>query len=698
MNNLFDQSGLRRLAEELPDLKSELLVRIYTSRLLGGQPELVLHGGGNTSVKIEEPDLWGRPRQVLYVKGSGIDLAAIDADGFTPLDLEGLRRLNTLEELSPGEMGHQLHIHKVRGSSPEPSVDTLAHAFLPHRYVDHTHADSILILTNQEEADDLLTAALGPGALILPYIRPGFPLGRAVAAAYGEQPQAEAVVVKGHGIFTFADDAETAYGRMIEYVSRAEAFIADRIGSSPSASQTDGAQSGIDAARLAQVVRGACSHRTLDGRLRRFFVEARTPAWLADATLDPDIGQMCRSGVLTPDHAIRTKNRLAYLDHIPEDDQSLKEAVAEQVRVFTDWYKDYFLEQSAAMENRPQRLDPYPRVLVAAGVGLLALGSTRREARVAADIAENTIRAKIRAKSLGLYQPVAAEHVFELEYWDLQQKKLGRLDPPPLGGQIALVTGGGGAIGLGIADRLLKAGAVVALADLDQDRLKLVSGILGDKYGQDRVETLSFDITSYEQTAEAVQEVSRRCGGLDLVVPNAGVAHVAAIEDLDPDRLDQVLAVNLKGVFNTIKAAIPVFKRQGSGGNIVIISSKNVFDPGASFSAYSASKAGAHQIGKIAALELAQIGVKVNMINPDAVFNCGEVSSKLWDLVGPDRMRSRGLDPSCIQDYYCQRNLLKAQVTAEHVGNAVVFFASDLTPTTGATLPVDGGVAGAFPR
>ena len=284
------------------------------------------------------------------------------------------------------------------------------------------------------------------------------------------------------------------------------------------------------------------------------------------------------------------------------------------------------------------------------------------------------------------------------EYWDLQQKKLGLSEPPPLGGQAALVTGAGGAIGLGIADRLLKAGAVVALADLDQDRLNLAASILREKYGHDRVETLAFDVTSFRETSEAVDELSRRCGRLDLVVPNAGVAHVSTIQDLDPDRLDQVLAVNLKGVFNVIKAAIPVLKRQGSGGNMVIISSKNVFDPGASFSAYSASKAGAHQLGKIAALELAEIGVKVNLINPDAVFSCGEVSSKLWDLVGPDRMRSRGLDPSCIQDYYCQRNLLKTQVTAEHVGNAVVFFASDLTPTTGATLPVDGGVPGAFPR
>ena len=212
------------------------------------------------------------------------------------------------------------------------------------------------------------------------------------------------------------------------------------------------------------------------------------------------------------------------------------------------------------------------------------------------------------------------------------------------------------------------------------------------------METLVFDITDYEAVAQGVEKASLCFGGLDLVVPNAGVALVATIDQLDPERLDKVIDVNLKGTFNLIKACIPVFRRQGSGGNIVLISSKNVFDPGKAFGAYSASKAGAHQLGKIAALELAEIGIKVNMINPDAVFSCEEVSSQLWDLVGPDRMRSRGLDPSCMADYYRERNLLKAAVSAEHVGNAVVFFASDLTPTTGATLPVDGGVQGAFPR
>jgi len=238
----------------------------------------------------------------------------------------------------------------------------------------------------------------------------------------------------------------------------------------------------------------------------------------------------------------------------------------------------------------------------------------------------------------------------------------------------------------------------VVISDIDGDRLQRVQSILEERHDEAQVERIVFDVTDYQSVERAFDEIGRKVGGIDVLVPNAGIAHVAKIENLDPDKLDQVIAVNLKGTFNVIKASVPLFRRQRTGGNIVVISSKNVFDPGAAFGAYSASKAGAHQISKIAALELAEFGVRVNMINPDAVFGDEKVSSGLWNLVGPERMKSRGLDPEGLREHYRQRNLLKARVLAEHVGNAVVFFASDQTPTTGATLPIDGGIPSAFPR
>jgi NAD(P)-dependent dehydrogenase (short-subunit alcohol dehydrogenase family) len=285
-----------------------------------------------------------------------------------------------------------------------------------------------------------------------------------------------------------------------------------------------------------------------------------------------------------------------------------------------------------------------------------------------------------------------------MEYWPLQQKKLGKSGFALLQGQVALITGAAGAIGFGIARQLLNNGSVVVLTDIHQDRLENARSLLRAEFGGERIQSLTFDVTDYPSVEKAFQEICRRVGGIDLVVPNAGVAYVARLEDLDPAQLDRVVAVNLKGTFNVIKAAIPIFKRQGTGGNIVVISSKNVFDPGPAFGAYSASKAGAHQLSKIAAIELADIGVRVNMVNPDAVFGDEKVCSGLWELVGPERMKSRGLDPEGLKAYYCQRSLLKKEVLPEHVGNAVVFFASDQTPTTGATLPVDSGIPGAFPR
>ncbi|MBU2549305.1 MAG: bifunctional aldolase/short-chain dehydrogenase [Proteobacteria bacterium] len=700
MKNRYLESEARAWAEKYPGQPPEAGLRVYTSRLLGREPELVLHGGGNTSVKITIPDLLGRDVETVIVKGSGIDLARIEPEGFTMLDLAALARLKALATLSDEDMANQLATRKLRARDPDPSVDALAHVFLPHRWVDHTHADAILTLGNQEQGAALLEEALGDRVGILPYTRPGFPLARQLALALEARPDLEALVVLGHGIFTFGDEAKIAYDRMIECVSRAEALIEAKRGTRATAGPLTEASivSPGDAARFTQTARGACSYLGPDGRRRRFLAEIRSGPDMAAASLYPEAPDICASGVLTPDHVIRTKNRYLYIEKLPESDGELGDRVRRAVADYVAEYDRCFEEQCRLLDCRPSKIDPYPRVFLVAGLGLVALGPTRREARIAADIAQHTLRAKLQGLDLGTYTPIGQDHVFELEYWGLQQKKLGQAPPPLLQGQAALVTGGGGAIGYGVADRLLDAGATVALADLDPVRLDKVRGLLETRYGPERIETLVFDVTDDRAVSGAFADVSRRLGGLDLVVPNAGLACVGRIEDLDRKRVEQVMAVNLGGTFNVLKAAIPVFRRQGTGGNIVLVSTKNVFDPGAAFGAYSASKAAAHQLARIAALELAEIGVRVNMLNPDAVFGDQDVASGLWELIGPERMQSRGLDPEGLQEYYRQRNLLKTRVTAEHVGNAVVFFAAEMTPTTGATLPVDGGVPGAFPR
>ena len=285
-----------------------------------------------------------------------------------------------------------------------------------------------------------------------------------------------------------------------------------------------------------------------------------------------------------------------------------------------------------------------------------------------------------------------------MEYWSLEQAKLGKKTPPPLAGRVAFITGAGGAIGCGIADELLGAGCHVYLTDVDDARLDAVATRLRETHGAARLATGRMDVTDTASVTAAVGDCVRRFGGIDVVVPNAGIAHVAPLADMDDAAWQRAVAVNLDGTMRTLRAAAQVFAAQRSGGSVVVQASKNVFAPGASFGAYSASKAGALQLARVAALEFAPLGVRVNAINADAVFGDDAVPSGLWAEVGPDRMRARGLDAAGLRDYYRERSLLGEEVTARHVGRAVVFFASNQTPTTGAVLPVDAGVPGAFPR
>ncbi|PKN49064.1 MAG: bifunctional aldolase/short-chain dehydrogenase, partial [Deltaproteobacteria bacterium HGW-Deltaproteobacteria-16] len=570
------------------------------------------------------------------------------------------------------------------------------HAFLPQRFIDHTHADAIVTLTNREEAEKHLHAALGDNIGILPFIMPGLPLALAMAELYERNPGIDCIVLKNHGIFTFGEDAKTAYDRMIDHVSRAEAYLAARTaGETPSPVVDPGV---VQPAVVLPILRGGLSFVEESGRRRTMQLAVRRNQEIIAALARPDAKELFVGGVLTPDHVIRTKNYPLWLEAAGLDEEETKAAVQSGLARYQEEYDQYFAAQVAVKKIARTKLDSLPRIVLVPGLGVVAAGFTGKDAGIAADIAEHTIAAKLLGAPLGPYRELGQDAIFDMEYWALEQAKLGKAKPKPLEGRTALVTGGGGAIAMGIGRKLLEAGARVFMTDINQERLETVCHNLADTFGSRMVSPLLMDVTSEEAVQLGLEQLVMQCGGLDILVPNAGIAHVAKLADLSEAAFRQVMDVNCMGVFQVIKGAIPIFKRQGTGGSIVINSSKNVFAPGASFGAYSASKAGAHQLGKIAALELAEFGVRVNMINADAIFDDGGVSSGLWDVVGPERMRSRNLDPEGLKDYYRQRNLLKTTVHADHVGNAVVFFASEQTPTTGATLPVDGGIMAAFPR
>lgn len=696
MQNRYEKKEAQAFVKAYPLCPPELALRVYTSRLLGAEEDLVLHGGGNTSVKCGITNLVGEAQEILYIKGSGWDLGVIAPQGFPGLDLAYLRKLRQVAELSDAEMVNQFRTHLLDAGSPNPSIETLVHAFLPQRFIDHTHADAIVTLTNREEAEKHLYAALGDNIGILPFVMPGAPLARTMAELYESRPGIDCIILKNHGIFTFGEEAKTAYDRMIDYVSRAEAYLA-KCGADVKPSP--GGEPGlVEAPTVLPILRGALSFVEDSGRRRTMQLTVRRSQKILAALARPEAKELFCSGVLTPDHVIRTKNYPLWLEVAGLDEEGTLAAVQDALARYQEEYDQYFATQAAAKKVSRTKLDSLPRVVLIPGLGLVAAGFTEKEAGIGADIAEHTLAAKLRGAPLGPYRELGQDSIFAMEYWDLEQAKLGKAKPKPLEGRTALVTGGGGAIAMGIGRKLLEAGARVFLTDINQERLETVCHNLADTFGSRRVSPLVMDVTSEESVHLGLEQLIMQCGGLDILVPNAGIAHVARLAELSEAAFRQVMEVNCLGVFQVIKGAIPIFKRQGTGGSIVINSSKNVFAPGAAFGAYSASKAGAHQLGKIAALELAEFGVRVNMINADAIFDDAGVSSGLWDVVGPERMRSRNLDPEGLKDYYRQRNLLKTTVHADHVGNAVVFFASEQTPTTGATLPVDGGIMAAFPR
>jgi len=681
----------------------DLALRIYTSRLIGAEPDLVLHGGGNTSVKTGLRTLLDERVEALLVKGSGSSLDAVEPRDFPALDLAHLRRLRGLPALSDEEMVNQLRTHLFDASAPNPSVEALLHAFLPQRFVDHSHADAVLVLTNQPAGEDLVREALGPRVAVLPYIMPGFPLAKAVADAFEKEPLVVGVVLAKHGLFTFGDDARTSYERHVELVDACERFAAARArpASAPARRRSGDLRPRDLVARAAPLLRGLLAEPTGDPDTpwRRMVMEWRGSDEVLAFCDDEQAGALAATGPLTPDHVIRTKALPLW---VPEpawqDADRLRAQLGEAVARYRRAYDAAFEENCRARGVTRTKLDAAPRVVLLPGAGALCFGRSKRDAVIAADITEHTLRGKRLAAALGRYESLPALDLFDMEYWSLEQAKLGRQPERLLERQVVLVTGGAGAMGLGIAEVCAAAGAQVVLADLDAGRVRAAAAGLAARHGAGSALGLALDVTDEASVRDAFDAICVAYGGVDVVVPNAGLAHVAPIESLALADARRLAEVNYLGVLLTLREAARVFRLQGTGGSVVVNASKNVFAPGKDFGAYSASKAAAHQLGKVAAIELAPLGVRVNLINADGVFAEGDVPSGLWATVGPDRARSRGLAPEDLPEFYRQRNLLKARVTARHVGEAVLFFASHRTPTTGATLPVDGGLVEAFPR
>ncbi|MCZ6484100.1 MAG: bifunctional aldolase/short-chain dehydrogenase, partial [Acidobacteria bacterium] len=646
----------------------DLALRTYSARLLGVEKGLVLHGGGNTSVKGSYTNVLGEDLAAIFVKASGFDLSAIEPEGHPALDLEYLKRLRALPKLSDQAMVGEIRTHLFDFQSPTPSIETLVHAFIDRKFLDHTHAEAILALTNQPEGRKLVEEALGEDVIVLDYVKPGFKLAQAAVEAIEAHPGSRAQVWMRHGLLSWGETAQESYQTTIELVSKAEKYLAQRA-TNPLKVTVSTPLETAEARwlQVAPLLRGLVAEPTEgDQPYRRMIVRPLISREILDF-VDSDRGrELALTPPLTSDHLIRTKPFPLWVDSPSYDDPSqLRDQLGSAIQEYRTSYQDYLDRNSGQAEAGLTRFDSAPRVILLPGMGAVCSGKDVSSADICRDITAQTLEVKARIGAMGSYQSLSESEFFAMEYHSLQHTKLeGR--ELPLSRHVAVVTGAAGAIGSGLSRVFLEQGCHVAVTDLPGKRLDSLVKELQSAFDK-RVLGVPLDVTDPSSIAQGFATIISAWGGVDLVLVNAGVALVTSLEQMDLEAFRTVAQVNVEGTLLMLAEAARHFKAQGTGGDVVVITSKNVFAPGAQFGAYSATKAAAHQLARVASLELAQIDVRVNMVSPDAVFSEGERKSGLWAEVGPDRMRSRGLDEKGLEEYYRSRNLLKARITATHV-------------------------------
>jgi rhamnose utilization protein RhaD (predicted bifunctional aldolase and dehydrogenase)/NAD(P)-dependent dehydrogenase (short-subunit alcohol dehydrogenase family) len=630
---------------------------VYCTRLIGSDSSLVLHGGGNSSVKAPYADITGDVLAALYVKGSGWDMATIEARGLTALDLARVQRLSGLDVLSDPDMMRELDAARFDPTAPSPSVETLLHALLPYRAVQHSHADVIITLTNLADGDTIVRTVFGDRVVIVPYVMPGFELACAVRDTWPLAPGGViGMVLLNHGLFTFGATSAEAYERHVELISDAEAWL-DR-----NAPQPVGVSAGAPAVLTEDLLALRARISTAAGRA--MVMQRDDDSRVMEFVRRADVADLATRGPLTPDHVIRTKS-------VPLVGRDV-DAYAREYAAYLDAHRD-------RARTEITELDPAPRVVLDPELGMLTFGATVKDARISADIYRHTFPVLQRAEDhLGGYRALPPADLFDMEYWALEQAKIQRAGAPPeLAGQVAVVTGAASGIGRACAGALLAKGACVAGFDRTDD----VCDTFDDPGWMGQV----VDVTDGATQANAVVRTVEQFGGIDIAVISAGVfPESAAIADFEASTWRTTMAVNVEAAAHLLSLIYTPLVHAPCGGRVVVVGSKNVPAPGKGAGAYSASKAALTQLARVAALEWADAGIRVNAVHPDAVFD-----TNLWtDEIIAARAERYGLTV----EQYKRRNLLGAEITSADVAGVVLTLCTDVfRVTTGAQIPVDGG-------
>jgi rhamnose utilization protein RhaD (predicted bifunctional aldolase and dehydrogenase)/NAD(P)-dependent dehydrogenase (short-subunit alcohol dehydrogenase family) len=658
-------------------ISRDLALRVYTTRLLGQDPKLVLHGGGNTSVKTRVTDLNGDEVDVLCVKGSGWDMGTIEPAGLPAVRLAPLGKLRARASLTDEEMVQVQRANLIDPMAPNPSVETLLHAFVPHRFVDHTHSSAVLSLIDQPDGDALAREVYDGRMGYVPYLMPGFGLAKAAADAFDADPTVEGLILHKHGIFTFGADAREAYERMIEMVTRAEERL--QRGRKAVFVTAQLPQRVAPLADVAPILRGACSLKDAnrEGAWRRFIFEFRASPAILDFVNGAELARYSQQGVITPDHTIRIKN-WPLVVAAPADGKAadFKQAAETAVADFVARYGAYFARNNTRCNGIKTMLDPMPRLVMVPGLGLFGLGRSKKDARVAADLAEAMVETITDAEAIGRFDALPEEDLFDCEYWSLEQAKLGGAVEKPLAGQIAVVTGAAGAIGAATAKAFAAAGAEVALLDLDQPAAQAKAKAIGGA-----ALAVPCDVTDAASVKVAFAKVVEAFGGVDIVVSNAGAAWQGRIGEVDEAVLRESFELNFYGHQRVAQAAVKVMLAQGTGGCLLFNVSKQAVNPGPNFGPYGLPKAATLFLVRQYALDYGADGIRANAVNADRIR-----SGLLTDDMIASRSKARGLD----EKSYMSGNLLAREVTAEDVAQAFVAQALALKTTADVTT-VDGG-------
>ena len=660
----------------------DLALRVYTTRLLGADPRLVLHGGGNTSVKTRTPDLMGREVDVLCVKGSGADMATIEPAGLPAVRLAELRELRAREALSDEDMVRLQRANLIDPLAPNPSVETLLHAFMPHKFVDHTHSTAVLSLIDQPDGEARAAEVYDSRMGIVPYIMPGFSLAKRAAAIYEANTAAHGLILHKHGIFTFGDSAQEAYERMIEMVTLAEAALrrgrravfasASTLPSPPSG----GGRGMLRLAEAAPVVRGACALKdTANGAHRRLILEFRSGDAVLNFVNGADVKRYATAGVVTPDHTIRTKNWPLVLE-TPQAGREFAASTTVAAAAFMESYRRYFARHNARCGGVKTMLDPLPRVVLVGGLGLFGLGRSKKDAKIAADLAQAAVETITDAEAIGRFESISEADMFDCEYWSLEQAKLGAARELPLAGQIAAITGAAGAIGAATARAFAAAGAEVALLDVNEAAARSVAQAIGGA-----ALAVRCDVTDAASVQAGFDKVVENFGGVDIVVSNAGAAWQGRIGEVDEAILHQSFDLNFYGHQRVAQAAVRIMRAQGTGGCLLFNTSKQAINPGPNFGPYGLPKAATLFLARQYALDHGADGIRANAVNADRIR-----SGLLSDAMIAERAKARGLTPAA----YMSGNLLGREVTAEDVAQAFLAQALALKTTADVTT-VDGG-------